>query len=86
MLRLDATPQKRCLGFDFRFKKFRIKQAIFINDIFPFRVEAHCESNFGSEHMGPAKGFFYPTTFLKSILLLFWHIDFFHGKMVYKTI
>ena len=32
-------PKKR-LGFDFRFKKFRIKQAIFINDIFPFRVEA----------------------------------------------
>ena len=39
MLRLDATQKKRCLGFDFRFKKFRIKQAIFINDIFPSRVE-----------------------------------------------
>ena len=33
MLRLDATQKKRCLRFDFRFKKFRIKQAIFINDI-----------------------------------------------------
>ena len=33
-------PPKRCLGFDFRFKKFRIKQAIFIKDIFPFRVKA----------------------------------------------
>ena len=33
-------PQKRCLGFDFRFKTFMIKQAIFINDIFPSRVEA----------------------------------------------
>ena len=25
MLRLDATPKKRCLGFDFKFKKFSIK-------------------------------------------------------------
>ena len=33
-------PKKRCLGFDFRFKKFRIKQAIFISDIYPFRVKA----------------------------------------------
>ena len=40
MLRLDATPQKRCLGFDFKFKKFSIKQATFIGDIFPSRVEA----------------------------------------------
>ena len=40
MLRLDATQKKRCLGFDFRFKKFRIKQAIFIKDIFPSRVKA----------------------------------------------
>ena len=27
MLRLDATPHKRWLGFDFKFKKFSIKQA-----------------------------------------------------------
>ena len=33
-------PKKRCLGFDFRFKKFRIKQAIFIKDIFPSHEEA----------------------------------------------
>ena len=29
------------VGVDFRFKKFRIKQAIFITDVFPPRVEAH---------------------------------------------
>ena len=40
MLRLDATPKKRCLGFDFKFKKFSIKQAIFITDIFPSRIKA----------------------------------------------
>ena len=40
MLRLDATPQKRCLGFDFKFKKFIIKQAIFIKELFPSRVKA----------------------------------------------
>ena len=40
MLRLDATQKKRWIGFDFRFKKFRIKQAIFISDIFPSRVKA----------------------------------------------
>jgi hypothetical protein len=34
MLRLDATQKKRCLGFDFKFKKIGIKQAIFITDIF----------------------------------------------------
>ena len=33
MLRLDATPQKVCLGFDFKFKKFSIKQATFIKDM-----------------------------------------------------
>ena len=27
-------PKKRCLGFDFKFNKFRIKQGIFIKDIF----------------------------------------------------
>ena len=40
MLRLDATPQKRWIGFDFKFKKFSIKQAFFINDIFSSRVKA----------------------------------------------
>ena len=40
MLRLDATQNKRCKGFDFRFKTFRIKQAIFIKDIFRSHVEA----------------------------------------------
>jgi hypothetical protein len=39
MLRLDATQKKRCLGFDFKFKKFSIKQEIFITDIFPSRVK-----------------------------------------------
>jgi hypothetical protein len=33
-------PKKRCLGFDFKFKKFSIKQAIFITDIFPSRIKA----------------------------------------------
>ena len=33
-------PKKRWLGFDFKFKKFSIKQAIFITDIFPSRVKA----------------------------------------------
>ena len=40
MLSLDATPQKRWLGFDFKFKKISIKQAIVITDIFPSRVKA----------------------------------------------
>ena len=40
MLRLDATPEKMCLGFDFKFKNFCIKQAIFIRDIFPSHVKA----------------------------------------------
>ena len=40
MLRLDATQKKRWIGFDFRFKKNSIKQATFISDIFPSRVEA----------------------------------------------
>ena len=43
VLRQDATQKKRCEGFDFKFKKFRIKQAIFINDIFPSRVKAHTQ-------------------------------------------
>jgi hypothetical protein len=33
-------PKKRCLGFDFKFKKFSIKQAIFITDIFPSHIKA----------------------------------------------
>ena len=40
VLRLDATPQERCEGFDFKFKKIRIKQAIFIKENFSSRVEA----------------------------------------------
>ena len=28
------------MGFDFKFKKFSVKQAIFIADIFPSRVKA----------------------------------------------
>ena len=40
MLRLDATQKKKCLGFDIKFKKFRIKQAIFLKEIFPSHVEA----------------------------------------------
>ena len=39
MLRLDTTPQKRCLGFDFKIKKISIIQAIFITDIFPSHVK-----------------------------------------------
>ena len=30
MLRVDATHKKRWMGFDFKFKKFGIKQAFFI--------------------------------------------------------
>ena len=40
MLSLDATLQKRWLGFDFKFKKSSIKQAIFITDILPSHVKA----------------------------------------------
>ena len=40
MLRLDATQKKRWMGFDFRFKKFRIKQATFISEILSPQVEA----------------------------------------------
>ena len=40
MLRLDATTKKRYNGKLFKFKKFSIKQAIFITDIFPSRVKA----------------------------------------------
>ena len=34
-------PPNRCLGFDFKFKKFSIKQAIFIKDIYTSPVKAH---------------------------------------------
>ena len=40
MLRLDATTKKRFDGKLFKFKKFSIKQAIFIKEIFPPRVKA----------------------------------------------
>jgi hypothetical protein len=40
MLRLDATVKKKYDGKLFKFKKFSIKQAIFITDIFPSRVKA----------------------------------------------
>ena len=40
VLRLDATQKKRWMGFDFRFKKFRIKQATFISEILSPQVEA----------------------------------------------
>jgi hypothetical protein len=40
MLRLDATQKKRWMGFDFKFKKFSIKQAFFINKFFSSRVKA----------------------------------------------
>jgi hypothetical protein len=46
MLRLDATPQKRWLAFDFKFKKFSIKQALFIIGIFSSRIKAHTQKNF----------------------------------------
>ena len=47
MLRLDAAPpqKKRCLGFDFKFKKFSIKQEIFTTDIFLSRVKARKRAN-----------------------------------------
>ena len=41
MLRLDATPKKRCLAFDFKFKKFSIKQAFSINKKISCPVKAH---------------------------------------------
>ena len=40
MLRLDATQKKSWLAFDFKFKKFSIKQAFFINEILSPPVEA----------------------------------------------
>ena len=39
LLRLDATTKKRYNGKLFKLKKFSIKQAIFITDIFPSRVK-----------------------------------------------
>ena len=46
MLRLDATQKKKMDGFDFKFKKFSIKQAIFISDIFPSRVKVRKHKKF----------------------------------------
>ena len=43
MLRLDATQKKRWLGFDFKFKKFSIKQAIFTTEIISFQVKVHTQ-------------------------------------------
>ena len=40
-IRLDTTPKKRRLAFDFKSKKISIKQAIFINEILSFQVKAH---------------------------------------------
>jgi hypothetical protein len=40
MLRLDATTKKRYDGKLFKFKKFSIKQAFFINEMFSSRVKA----------------------------------------------
>ena len=40
MLRLDATTKKRYDGKLFKFKKFGIKQAFFINEIFSSLVKA----------------------------------------------
>jgi hypothetical protein len=40
MLRLDARTKKRYVGKLFKFKKFSIKQAFFINEIFSSRVKA----------------------------------------------
>ena len=39
MLRLDATTKKRYDGKLLKFKKFRIKQAFFINEIFSSRIK-----------------------------------------------
>ena len=41
LLRLDATPKKRCLTKLFIFKKFSFKQAFFINDISSSQVKVH---------------------------------------------
>ena len=41
MLRLDTTPQKRWMGFDFKLRKFSIKQAIFIIEILFSSVKVH---------------------------------------------
>ena len=46
MLGLDATPKKRWMGFDFKFKKISIKQAFFINEIFSSRVKAPKQKKF----------------------------------------
>ena len=42
MLRRDATPKKRWLGFDFKFQKFSIKQVFFIDEICSSRIKAPC--------------------------------------------
>ena len=38
--------KKRWMGFDFKFKKFSIKQAFFINNIFSSRVKASTQKRF----------------------------------------
>ena len=46
MLRLDATHKKRWMGFDFNFKKFSMKRAFFINEIFSSRVKVSKQKKF----------------------------------------
>jgi hypothetical protein len=46
MLRLDATTKKRYDGKLFKFKKNSIKQAFFINEIFPSRVKEPKQKKF----------------------------------------
>ena len=48
MLRLDATAKKRYDGKLFKFKKFSIKQAFFINEILSSHVEASKQKKFWS--------------------------------------
>ena len=52
--------KKDAYGFDFKFKEFSIKQAIFITDIFPSRVKVPKQKKF--------EGFF--PCFLRFMLVL----------------
>ena len=58
------------MGFDFKFKKFSIKQAFFINEIFPSRVKVRKQKNM--KFFSPNFPFFpssfnFQTTFLIGI-------------------
>ena len=73
MLRLDATTKKRYNEKLFKFKKFSIKQAFFINEIFSSRVKASTQK----------KVFF--SLFFKVFLRFFLLLALFSKFEIFKT-